>query len=56
MVGTCTDICVISNALAIKTIENVEVNILAGACAGLSPATHKASLQVMKFCQCNILE
>jgi nicotinamidase-related amidase len=56
MVGTCTDICVISNALAIKMIENVEVNILAGACAGLAPATHKAALEVMRCCQCNILE
>ena len=54
--GTVTSICVISNALAIKTIENVEVNILAGACAGLAPATHKASLEVMKCCQCNIME
>lgn len=56
MVGTCTDICVVSNALAIKMIENVEVNILAGACAGLSPTSHKAAIEVMKCCQCNILE
>ena len=56
MVGTCTDICVISNSLAIKMIENVEVNILAGACAGLAPDTHKAALEVMKCCQCNIME
>ena len=56
MVGTCTDICVISNALAIKMIENVEVNVLAGACAGLAPDTHKSALRVMKCCQCNIKE
>lgn len=56
MVGTCTDICVVSNALAIKMIENVEVNILAGACAGLSPTSHKSAIEVMKYCQCNILE
>ena len=56
MVGTVTSICVASNALAIKMIENVEVNILAGACADLSPTSHKAALEVMKCCQCNILE
>lgn len=55
MCGTCTDICVVSNALAIKQIENVEVNVIANACAGLSPETHKAALDVMKCCQCNII-
>lgn len=54
--GTCTDICVVSNALAIKMIENVEVNVLANCCAGLTPETHKAALDVMKCCQCNIVE
>ena len=56
MCGTVTSICVISNAIAIKMIESVEVNILAKACADLNPATHKAALEVMKCCQCNILE
>ena len=54
MVGVCTDICVISNSLAIKAIEGVEVTILSNCCAGLSPETHKAALDVMKCCQCNI--
>lgn len=55
MCGTCTDICVVSNALALKQIEGVEVNVIANACAGLSPETHKAALDVMKCCQCNII-
>ena len=55
MVGTCTDICVVSNALAIKMIENVEVNIIADCCAGLSPEKHDAALEVMASCQCNII-
>lgn len=54
--GTCTDICVVSNALAIKMIDNVEVNVLANCCAGLNPENHKAALTVMKACQCNIIE
>ena len=56
MCGTCTDICVVSNALALKQIEGVEVNVIANACAGLSPETHKAALDVMKCCQCNIIQ
>lgn len=55
MVGTCTDICVVSNALAIKQIEGVEVKVIADACAGLSPETHKSALDVMKCCQCTIV-
>ena len=53
--GTCTDICVVSNALALKMIEGVEVNVLANGCAGLSPESHEAALKVMECCQCNII-
>ncbi len=54
--GTVTSICVCSNALAIKMIENVEVNVLANCCADLTAENHKAALAVMKACQCNIVE
>ena len=54
IVGVCTDICVVSNALAIKAIENVEVTIIADCCAGLSKESHEAALKVMECCQCNI--
>lgn len=53
--GTCTDICVISNSLALKAIEGVEVNVIADCCAGLTKESHEAALNVMKCCQCNII-
>ena len=52
--GTCTDICVVSNSLAIKAIEGVEVTVIADCCAGLTPESHEAALKVMDCCQCNI--
>lgn len=55
MCGTCTDICVVSNALAIKAIEGVEVNVIADCCAGLSKEKHEHALDVMASCQCNII-
>jgi nicotinamidase-related amidase len=55
LVGTCTDICVVSNALVLKTIEGVEVNIIADCCAGLSKEKHEHALDVMASCQCNII-
>lgn len=55
MVGTCTDICVVSNALAIKGIEGVEVTIYAEGCAGLTKDRHEAALLVMESCQCEVI-
>jgi len=55
MCGTCTDICVVSNALAIKAIENVDVTILSDCCAGLSKEKHEAALEVMRSCQCKVI-
>lgn len=52
--GTCTDICVVSNALALKAIEGVEVTVIADCCAGLTKESHEAALKVMECCQCNI--
>lgn len=53
--GTCTDICVISNSLALKAIEGVEVNVIADCCAGLTKESHEAALKVLECCQCNII-
>ena len=53
--GTVTEICVVSNCLAFKQIEGVEVNVIANACAGLTEEGHKAAITVMKNCQCNII-
>lgn len=54
IVGTCTDICVVSNALALKMIEGVEVKVIADCCAGLTPESHNAALTTMQMCQCEI--
>jgi nicotinamidase-related amidase len=54
--GTCTDICVVSNALIVKSLyPEVVVNVKADACAGLTPEKHKAALEVMSSCQINII-
>lgn len=56
MCGFCTDICVISNALILKSyfIENTEINVIENACAGVTPESHDAAIMVMKNCQINI--
>ena len=59
LVGICTDICVISNAILLKTmlpaIANIEITVDASCCAGTTPDNHKAALQVMKSCQINVI-
>ena len=55
MCGTVTSICVASNSLAIKAIDNVEVTILAEGCSGLSKEDHEAALKVMECCQCKVI-
>ena len=55
MCGFVSSICVVSNALAIKQIENVEVNVIIDCCAGLTNEDHEAAMTVMKCCQCNII-
>ena len=57
MCGTCTDICVVSNALGIKSIlTETPIKVLASLCAGLTPAKHKAALEVMRSCQIEVLD
>ena len=54
--GTCTDICVVSNALIVKSLyPEAVVNVKADACAGLTPEKHKAALEVMSSCQINVI-
>ena len=56
LVGLCTDICVISNALIIKSMTRTrEITVDASCCAGTTPENHKAALQVMKSCQINVI-
>lgn len=54
--GVCTDICVVSNAFAIRqAFPEAEVIIDASCCAGTTPEAHKAALLTMKSCQMNII-
>lgn len=57
LIGLCTDICVVSNALIIKALfpEN-NVYIDASCCAGVTPETHNAALTTMKMCQIIVKE
>lgn len=56
LVGLCTDICVISNALIIKSIYPEKIiNIVENATAGVTPETKAAALTTAKSCQINII-
>lgn len=56
LVGVCTDICVVSNALILRaTFREAEITVDASCCAGVTPESHKAALQVMKSCQVNVI-
>ncbi len=55
LIGLCTDICVISNALVIKAfLPEVKITVDASCCAGVTPESHKNALSAMKMCQINI--
>lgn len=54
-VGTCTDICVISNVLLFKAFNpETPLVVYADLCAGLTPEKHAAALNVMESCQVDI--
>ena len=56
LVGVCTDICVISNALILKAeLPETEIYVDASCCAGTTPEKHRAALEVMKSCQINVI-
>ena len=56
MVGVCTDICVVSNALILKALyPEVPVTVDASCCAGVTPEKHEAALEVMRSCQINVI-
>ena len=57
MVGICTDICVLSNAVMIKNaLLDTEVTVIEDLCRATSEKAHKASLVAMKSCQINIIK
>lgn len=56
VIGVCTDICVISNILLMKTFApELEYYVDAKCCAGSVPAGHDAAIKVMKSCHINII-
>ena len=59
ILGFCTDICVVSNAMLIKTmlydLNRVNISIINNCCAGVTPEKHNAALEVMKSCQINVI-
>ena len=56
LIGLCTDICVVSNALIIKaTFPEAAVKVNSACCAGVTPESHTAALMTMKMCQIDIL-
>ena len=56
LVGLCTDICVVSNALIIKaTHPEINVKVDSKCCAGVTPESHEAALKTMGMCQVQVL-
>ena len=55
LVGLCTDICVISNAMLIKAaLPEVNVTVDSSCCAGVTPESHENALSAMKMCQITV--
>ena len=53
--GTCTDICVISNAIICKSFDpEARIIVLKDLCAGTTPENHENALKAMKQCQIDI--
>ena len=56
LIGLCTDICVISNAMIVKAfLPEVPVVVDAACCAGVTPETHENALKAMEVCQIKVL-
>ena len=55
IVGLCTDICVVSNALLLKAfMPEVPISCDAACCAGVTPQSHDAAIATMRACQIRI--
>ena len=56
LIGLCTDICVVSNALILKAMfPEIKITVDASCCAGVTPESHNAALTTMKMCQINVI-
>ena len=55
LIGLCTDICVISNAMLLKAaLPEVRIAVDASCCAGVTPVSHDNALTAMKMCQIEV--
>lgn len=55
LIGLCTDICVVSNALLLKAhFPEQTIRVDAACCAGVTPDTHTAALTTMRMCQIDV--
>ena len=55
LIGLCTDICVVSNALLLKaSMPEVGISVDASCCAGVTPEKHLAALETMRSCQIQV--
>ena len=55
IIGLCTDICVVSNALLLKAaMPEVPISVDPSCCAGVTPESHEAALKTMQMCQIQI--
>ena len=56
LLGLCTDICVISNALLLKAhFPEAPIGVRRDCCAGVTPQKHLAALETMASCQIDLL-
>ena len=56
LIGLCTDICVVSNALLLKAVfPEAQIQVKSDCCAGVTPEKHQAALETMASCQIDIL-
>ena len=55
LIGLCTDICVVSNALLLKAfLPEVPIKVDPACCAGVTPEKHAAALETMRSCQITV--
>ena len=56
LIGLCTDICVVSNALLLKAnMPEVKISVDSACCAGVTPQSHDAALTTMRMCQIEVI-
>lgn len=55
LIGLCTDICVVSNAILLKAnLPEVKICVDSRCCAGVTPEKHQAALETMRSCQIEV--